>query len=276
MLQDQSALYGVLKMMSHLSLTLLSLENSEIAQKEHMMGKITSKDGATIAYDIRVVGAREHNLKDVSLRIPKSQITVFVGVSGSGKSSLVFDTIAVEAQRQLYATFPWFIRNQLPKHERPHVDAIENLTTPVIVDQRGLSGNARSTVGTITDIYAMMRVLFARLGNPSSGLPSLYSFNDPKGMCPECEGLGQTLRVDPDLLLDKTKSLDEGAILVPGYAVGSPGWQFYARYERLNPAKKLNAYTAGEMHTLLHGSEGTVEITFTNGKTQRLKYERSR
>jgi excinuclease UvrABC ATPase subunit len=170
------------------------------------MQTVTSKDGTTIAYDIRVGGAREHNLKDVSLSIPKNQITVFVGVSGSGKSSLVFDTIAVEAQRQLYATFPWFIWNQLPEHERPHVDAIENLTTPVIVDQRGLSGNPRSTVGTITDIYSMIRVLFARLGEPRSGLPSLYSFNDPQGMCPECEGLGQTLRVDLDLLLDKTRA----------------------------------------------------------------------
>src|SRR5260370_3741209 len=119
----------------------------------------------------------------------------------------------------------------------------------------------------------MMRVLFARLGEPSSGLPSLYSFNDPQGMCTECEGLGQTVRVGPDLVLDKTKSLDEGAILVPGYPVGSPGWQFYARYGRLNPAKKLNTYTAGEMYTLLHGSEGTVEITFANGKTQWLKYD---
>lgn len=165
---------------------------------------------------IRVVGAREHNLKDVSLSISKDRITVFVGVSGSGKSSLVFDTIAVEAQRQLNATFPSFIQNQLPKHERPHVDAIENLTTPVVVDQQPLTGNARSTVGTITDIYSMIRVLFARFGEPSSGLPSLYSFNDPKGMCPECEGLGRTLRVDPDLMLDNTKSLEEGAILMPG------------------------------------------------------------
>ncbi len=222
---------------------------------------------------IRVVGAREHNLKDVSLRIPRNRITVFVGVSGSGKSSLVFDTIAVEAQRQLNATFPWVIRNQLPTYERPHVDAIENLTAPVVVDQRPLGGTARSTVGTITDIYAMMRVLFAHLGDPRSGRPSLYSFNDPTGMCPACEGLGQTLRVDPDLMLDKTKSLDEGAILVPGYPVGSPGWQFYAKYGRLNPAKTLNTYTAEEMQTLLHGSEGTVDLTLSNGKTQRLTYE---
>ncbi len=222
---------------------------------------------------IRIVGAREHNLKDVSLSIPKNQITVFVGVSGSGKSSIVFDTIAVEAQRQLNATFPWGIRNQLPKHERPDADAIENLTTPVIVDQRPLAGNARSTVGTITDIYAMIRALFARIGEPASGLPSMYSFNDPKGMCTECEGLGQALRVDPDLMLDKTKSLNDGAIQVPGYPIASPGWQFYVNYEQIDPAKKLNKYTAAEMHTLLHGSEGHVEVTFNNGKTQRLKYE---
>jgi excinuclease ABC A subunit len=222
---------------------------------------------------IRVVGARENNLRDVSLDIPKDRITVFVGVSGSGKSSIVFDTVAVEAQRQLNATFPWFIRNQLPKYERPHVDAVENLTTPVVVDQRPLGGNARSTVGTITDVYSMLRVLFARYGQPSAGQPSRYSFNDPKGMCPECEGLGRTLRPDVDLMLDMTRSLEEGAILLPGYPVGSPGWQLSARYERLDPAKRLNRYTEEELHTLLHGTGGTVELTFSNGKTQRLKYE---
>ncbi len=222
---------------------------------------------------IRVVGARENNLKDVCLEIPKNQITVFVGVSGSGKSSIVFDTIAVEAQRQLNATFPWFIRNQLPKYERPHVDAVENLTTPVVVDQRPLTGNARSTVGTITDVYSMIRVLFARAGDAGGANPSLYSFNDPTGMCPECEGLGRALRVDADLMLDRTRSLDEGAILLPGYPVGSPGWQFYANYDRLDSTRKLSAYRAEEMHTLLHGSGGTVELTFKNGKTQRLAYE---
>jgi len=222
---------------------------------------------------IHVVGARENNLKDVSLSVPKDRITVYVGVSGSGKSSIVFDTIAIEAQRQLNATFPAFIQNQMPRHERPDVDAIENLKTPVIVDQRPLTGNARSTVGTITDIYSMMRTLFARFGEPSSGPPSMYSFNDPKGMCPECEGLGRSLRADPDLMLDETKSLEEGAILVPGYPVGSPGWQFYANHEGLDPAKKLNEYTAEEMRTLLHGGEGHVEIAFKSGKTQRLKHE---
>jgi excinuclease UvrABC ATPase subunit len=222
---------------------------------------------------IRVVGARENNLKDVSLDIPKDRITVFVGVSGSGKSSIVFDTVAVEAQRQLHATFPWFIRNQLPKYERPHVDAVEHLTTPVVVDQRPLGGNARSTVGTVTDIHPMLRALFARYGEPGAGPPSAYSFNDPRGMCPECEGLGRTLRPDLDRMLDMTRSLDEGAILLPGYPVGSPGWQLYARYERLDPAKRLDRYTEEELHTLLHGSGGTVELTFGSGKTQRLTYE---
>jgi len=222
---------------------------------------------------IRVTGAHENNLKDVSLELPKNQITVFVGVSGSGKSSVVFDTIAVEAQRQLNATFPWFIRNQLPKHERPHVDSIENLTTPVIVDQRPLGGNARSTVATVADIHPLLRVLFSRQGKPSAGNPSLYSFNDPNGMCPDCEGIGRAVRPDPELMLDMTKSLDEGAILVPGYPVGSPGWQFYANHDAINPAKKLNKYTAKEMDTLLHGNEGKVQLTFKNGKTQTLTFE---
>jgi excinuclease UvrABC ATPase subunit len=223
--------------------------------------------------NIRVVGARENNLKDVSVSIAKNRITVFVGVSGSGKSSLVFDTIAVEAQRQLNATYPWSIRNQLPAYERPHVDALENLTTPVVVDQRPLGGNVRSTVGTITDIYAMIRLLFSRYGSPSAGPPSAYSFNDPAGMCPECDGIGRAMRPDLDLMLDKSKSLAEGAILLPGYPVGSPGWQFYANYEGLDATKKLSKYTTREMDTFLHGSEGKVQLTFKNGKTQLLSYE---
>jgi excinuclease UvrABC ATPase subunit len=222
---------------------------------------------------IRVVGAREHNLKDLTLEIPKHRITAFVGVSGSGKSSLVFDTVAVEAQRQLHATFPWSIRSQLPRYERPQVDAVEHLTTPVVVDQRPLGGNARSTVGTASDLHALLRVLFARYGEPSAGPPSRYSFNDPAGMCPACDGLGRTLRPDPDLMLDRTRSLAEGAILLPGYPVGSPGWQVYANYERLDPDKQLRDYTEEELATLLHGGEGTVELTFANGKTQRLRYE---
>ena len=230
-------------------------------------------DGHDQLDPIRVVGAREHNLKDVTLTIPKQRITAFVGVSGSGKSSLVFDTVAVEAQRQLNATFPWSVRSQLPRYERPQVDAVEHLTAPVVVDQRPLGGNARSTVGTATDIHALLRVLFARHGEPSAGQPSRYSFNDPAGMCPACDGLGRTLRPDPDLMLDRTRSLAEGAILLPGYPVGSPGWQVYANYERLDPDKRLLDYSEEELATLLHGGEGTVELTFANGKTQRLRFE---
>ena len=222
---------------------------------------------------IRVSGARENNLRNIALRIPKNRITVFVGVSGSGKSSLVFDTIAVEAQRQLYATFPWFIRNQLPKYERPHVEAVENLTTPVVVDQNPLGGNARSTVGTVTDIYSMVRALFAKHGEPGPGRPSMFSFNDPAGMCPECDGLGRSVRPDPDLMLDKTKSLRGGAIQLPGFPVGGPAVQFYTHYDGLDPDKPINAYTAEELHTLLYGDEGFVELTLKSGKVNRMRYE---
>lgn len=229
---------------------------------------------ARVAADgIRIAGARENNLKEVTLTIPKDQISVFVGVSGSGKSSIVFDTLAVEATRQLNATFPWSIRNQLPKYERPDVDAVENVTTPVVVDQQPLGGNSRSTVGTITDLYAMLRTLFSRYGEPSAGKPSAYSFNDPSGMCSECDGLGRVLRPDPDLMLDLTKSLEEGAILVPGHTKGSNAYQFFANYPKLDPKKKLNKYTAAEMETLLYGDEGHTEIFFKTGRTQRLRYE---
>ncbi len=222
---------------------------------------------------IHVIGARENNLKNVSLVIPRNRITVFVGLSGSGKSSLVFDTVAVEAQRQLNATFPWSIRAELPKFERPHVEAIRNLSTPVVVDQRQFGGNSRSTVGTITDIYSMMRVLFANHGTEASGQPWLYSFNDPQGMCPECQGLGRTRRPDPDLMLDRTKSLDDGALLLPGFQPGAPNWQMYGRYDGLDPAKVLLDYTPEQMRTLLYGGPGTVVITFSNGKTHEMKYE---
>ncbi|MGI5427605.1 ATP-binding cassette domain-containing protein [Streptomyces sp. CA-179760] len=222
---------------------------------------------------IQVVGARENNLKDVSLVIPKNRISVFVGVSGSGKSSLVFDTVAVEAQRQLNATFPWNIRHDLPKFERPHVDAVTRLTTPVVVDQRPLGGNARSTVGTVTDVYTVMRVLFANHGNDGLGQTWLYSFNDPKGMCPECEGLGRARRPSPELMTDPGKSIAEGAILLPGCTVGSANWQFYANYEHLDADKKLADYTDEETHTLLHGSSGTVEVTYPNGNVLALRYE---
>ncbi|MEU2037176.1 excinuclease ABC subunit UvrA [Nocardia niwae] len=221
---------------------------------------------------IRVLGASEHNLRDVSLEIPKNKITVFTGVSGSGKSSIVFDTIAVESQRQLYATFPAFILNFLPRYERPHAEAIENLTAPVIIDQQPVGGGPRSTVGTMTDIYSMVRAMFARFGSPSAGFVYNYSFNVPQGMCPDCDGLGVTVRADPDRLLDRTKSLNEGAILLPGYGVGGGDWQLYGKSGRFDPDKKLADYTDAELHDLLYGTGGKVELTFSKG-TWKANYE---
>ncbi|MBF6061213.1 excinuclease ABC subunit UvrA [Nocardia terpenica] len=221
---------------------------------------------------IRVRGAREHNLRNISLDIPKNKITVFTGVSGSGKSSLVFDTIAVESQRQLYATFPAFILNFLPRYERPHAEAIDNLTAPVIIDQQPVGGGPRSTVGTMTDIYSMVRALFARFGAPSTGLVYDYSFNTPQGMCPECDGLGVTVRADPDKLVDRSRSLNEGAILLPGYAVGVGEWQMYGASGRFDPDKALADYSDEEWHDLLYGSGGKVELAYSKG-TWKANYE---
>ncbi|MEV0298446.1 excinuclease ABC subunit UvrA [Nocardia sp. NPDC050710] len=221
---------------------------------------------------IRVLGAREHNLRNVSLEIPKNKITVFTGVSGSGKSSIVFDTIAVESQRQLYATFPAFILNFLPRYERPHAEAIEGLNAPVIIDQQPVGGGPRSTVGTMTDIYSMVRAMFARFGTPSAGFVYNYSFNVPQGMCPDCDGLGVTVRADPDRLVDRSKSLNEGAILLPGYAPGSGDWQLYGKSGRFDPDKKLIDYTEAEFEDFLYGSGGKVELTFAKG-TWKANYE---
>ncbi|MEV0338301.1 excinuclease ABC subunit UvrA [Nocardia sp. NPDC050713] len=231
-----------------------------------------STDSAASVDVIRVLGASEHNLRNVSLEIPKNKITVFTGVSGSGKSSIVFDTIAVESQRQLYATFPAFVLNFLPRYERPHAEAIENLTAPVVIDQQPVGGGPRSTVGTMTDIYSMVRAMFARFGSPSAGFVYNYSFNVPQGMCPDCDGLGMTVRADPDRLIDRTKSLNEGAILLPGYGVGSGDWQLYGNSGRFDPDKKLADYTEAEYEDFLYGSGGKVELTFAKG-TWKADYE---
>ncbi len=143
---------------------------------------------------IVIRGARENNLKNVTLRIPKRKITVFTGVSGSGKSSIVFDTIGAEAQRLLSETLTAFIRNRMPKHEQPEADSIENISPAMVIDQKRLGGNARSTVGTITDIYALLHLLYSRVGTPFVGYSHVFSFNDPAGMCPECQGIGKKNR----------------------------------------------------------------------------------
>ena len=170
---------------------------------------------------IEIRGARENNLKDVSLRLPKRKITIFTGVSGSGKSSVVFDTIANEAQRLLFENFSMFIRNFLPRYPQPDADAIENLSMAVIVDQKRLGGGSQSTVGTVTDIASVLRLLFSRIGKPYVGYANAFSFNDPQGMCLECNGLGRKIGITPQDLIDTTKSLNEGAVIAPGLA----GWK---------------------------------------------------
>lgn len=215
-------------------------------------------DPATSGW-IVLEGAREHNLKGVSLRIPKGRLTVFTGVSGSGKSSVVFGTIAAEARRQLNETFPAFIRNRLAKQERPKADRIANLSAAVVVDQRAVGGNSRSTVGTMTEVQSTLRVLFSRHGAPVAGPATAYSFNDPQGMCPECDGLGRTVRLDVDLLVDGSKSLNEGAITFPVFAVGSASWQLYAESGLFDPDKPVREFTPDERELLLYGEGFTVD-----------------
>ncbi|MFF2599464.1 ATP-binding cassette domain-containing protein [Streptomyces californicus] len=210
--------------------------------------------------DIVITGARENNLRDVSLRVPKGRITVFTGVSGSGKSSVVFDTIAVESQRQLNETFTSFLRNRLPKYERPHVESVEDLSVAIVVDQKPLGGNVRSTVGTATDIWSVIRVLFSRCGTPSAGGATAYSFNDPAGMCPECDGVGRTVHLDLDRAIDWSKSLNEGALLLPGLSVGSWEWSLYGGSGRFDNDLPLAEFGEEDRRLLLHGSGFTVRV----------------
>src|SRR2546429_7370900 len=196
---------------------------------------------------IRVHGARENNLKDVSIEIPKRRLTVFTGVSGSGKSSLVFDTIAAESQRLINETYSAFVQGFMPTLARPEVDVLDGLTTAIIVDQQRMGADARSTVGTATDANAMLRILFSRLGKPHIGPPSAFAFNVPSvkasgaitvergnrkavratfnrlgGMCPRCEGMGSVTDFDLSQLYDESKSLSEGALTIPGFSMD--GW----------------------------------------------------
>ncbi|MBL8093871.1 MAG: excinuclease ABC subunit UvrA, partial [Anaerolineales bacterium] len=207
---------------------------------------------------IEVRGAREHNLKDVTLDIPKRQITVFTGVSGSGKSSLVFDTIAAEAQRQLNETFTAFVQGFLPHYGQPEVDRIEHLNAPIIIDQKRVGGGSRSTVGTYTDIAALLRLLFSRIGQPSAGPAYAYSFNTPQGMCPECEGIGKTVQLDLDRFLDRSKSLNEGAILHPEFKVGKWMWKMYPLSGLFDNDKPIRDYSDSELQALLYGADVKV------------------
>ena len=221
---------------------------------------------------ITIRGARENNLKDVSLSIPKRKITIFTGVSGSGKSSIVFDTVAAEARRQLNETFSTFVRNFLPRYAQPDADAIENLSMAIVVDQKHLGGGSHSTVGTITDIYSVLRLLFSRVGQPFAGYSNAFSFNDAQGMCPECNGIGRKIGVDLDKFLDRSKSLKEGAILYPDYAVNSWSWDIVAKSGLFDNDKKLSDYSEEEMNLLLHSKPYKVKTDF-GGKSINLTFE---
>ncbi|MFS4428684.1 ATP-binding cassette domain-containing protein [Chryseobacterium sp. S90] len=205
--------------------------------------------------NIEITNARQNNLRNVSIKIPKYKIVVFTGVSGSGKSSLVFETIGAEAQRQINETQNSFIRNRLQHYGLPDVDKIENLNVPIIINQKRLGGNARSTVGTAADVSASLRLLFSRMGEPFVGYSNVFSFNHPQGMCPECEGLGFVQTLDVNALIDRGKSLDEGAIRFPTFQPG--GWRLtrYTLSGYFDNDKKLKDFTDKEWEMLLYAPE---------------------
>ncbi|WP_442600491.1 ATP-binding cassette domain-containing protein [Paenibacillus sp. KN14-4R] len=216
---------------------------------------------------IVISGARENNLKNVSLRIPKRKITIFTGVSGSGKSSIVFDTIAAESTRLLNENFSMFVRNFLPKVPQPDTDAIENLSMAVIVDQKRLGGGSHSTMGTITDISPILRLLFSRVGQPHVGHASMFSFNDPQGMCPECNGIGRKLGVNMSMAVDMSKSLNEGAIMLPGYSVNDWEWNMLVQSGSYDLDKKLCDYSDEDLEQLLYGKARKVKMDFAGKAT---------
>jgi excinuclease UvrABC ATPase subunit len=221
---------------------------------------------------IVISGARENNLKNVSLRIPKRKITIFTGVSGSGKSSIVFDTIAAESTRLLNENFSMFVRTFLPKYPQPDTDAIENLSMAVIVDQKRLGGGSHSTMGTITDISPILRLLFSRVGKPHVGPVNMFSFNDPQGMCPECNGLGRRLGVDMSKALDKSLSLNEGAIKLPDYAVNSFDWSMVVQAGSFDLDKRLSDYSDEELEQLLYAKASKIQVQF-GGKAMNITVE---
>jgi excinuclease UvrABC ATPase subunit len=209
---------------------------------------------------IEIRGARENNLKDVNLRIPKRRITIFTGVSGSGKSSLVFDTIAAESQRLLNENFSMFVRNFLPKITQPDADEIKNLSMAVIVDQKPLGGGSHSTVGTVTDIAAVLRLMFSRFGKPYVGYANMFSFNDASGRCPNCNGIGQKLSLNMDTAFNMNQSINEGAIKLPDYA--NDGWylKLVKASKLFDNDKKLKDFSKKELDDLFHSKPFKVDM----------------
>ncbi|MFF4326562.1 ATP-binding cassette domain-containing protein [Streptomyces sp. NPDC001591] len=239
---------------------------------------------------IRVHGARENNLKDVTVEIPKRRLTVFTGVSGSGKSSLVFDTVAAESQRLINETYSAFVQGFMPAAARPDVDVLDGLTTVIAVDQQRMGGDPRSTVGTATDANAMLRILFSRLGDPHIGSPKAYSFNVASisgagavtverggqsvkerrefsvtgGMCPRCEGRGAVTDLDLAQLFDDSKSLNEGALTVPGYKPGGWNHRLYSESGLFDPDRPIRSYTKRQLHDFLHREPVRMKIAGIN------------
>ncbi|WP_067479715.1 ATP-binding cassette domain-containing protein [Actinomadura hibisca] len=213
---------------------------------------------------IEVRGARENNLRDVSIDLPKRRLTVFTGVSGSGKSSLVFGTIAAESQRMINETYSAFVQGFMPNVGRPDVDALRNLSAAIVVDQERMGANSRSTVGTATDANAMLRIVFSRLGEPSAGPSFHYSFNVPAGACPRCEGMGSVTDIDLTQLYDDAKSLAEGAITIPGYK--ADGWlvRSFSESGFLDANKPIRDYTETELHDFLHREPTKVKLDSFN------------
>ncbi|HQX81029.1 MAG TPA: hypothetical protein PKW63_04685, partial [Vicinamibacterales bacterium] len=252
------------------------------------MSKATSRHAADSHDLIRVQGARVNNLKDVSVEIAKRRLTVFTGVSGSGKSSLVFGTIAAESQRLINETYSAFVQGFMRSMARPEVDVLEGLTTAIIVDQERMGANSRSTVGTATDANAMLRVLFSRLGKPHIGSSNAYSFNIPSvkavgsitvdkanakaekvtynvtgGMCPRCEGMGSVTDIDLTEIYDDSKSLHEGALKVPGYS--SDGWHIRAfAAAGVDPDKPISKFSKKELHAFLYNEPIKVKVEKIN------------
>ena len=205
---------------------------------------------------IRIRHATENNLKDITLDIPKKQITVFTGLSGSGKSSLVLDTIAAKSRRELNDTFPSFVQQYLPKYGRPHVESIDNLPIAIVIDQRKPANNSRSTVGTYTDIYALLRLLFSRVGEPFVGYSDTFSFNHPQGSCPRCAGLGEIRELDIHKLVDFDKSLnDEDTIHYIAFGKGGWRWIRYAHSGLFDLDKKIKDYSPEELELFLHSPQ---------------------
>jgi excinuclease UvrABC ATPase subunit len=225
----------------------------------------------TPATHIEVTGARTHNLRDVSLRIPKHAVTVVTGVSGSGKSSLAFGTIAAESQRQLDEAYTSFARHRHARRGRAEVDRIAHLSPAIVVDQRRLGASTRSTVGTATDLQALLRLLFSRCSTPHVGESSAFSFNDPAGMCPRCQGLGTTVALSLDAAVDRSRSLDDGALLLPGHQPGRYFWRQYAESGLFDTATPLRDWPPEQWETLLHGGPGAAGVDGYEGLVDRFE-----